>query len=452
MEYICDMNMIILENISKMYRIYKAPRDKLKEALIRSLFKSRRSFHRPFWALQDINLEIKEGTTLGIIGQNGSGKSTLLQIITGILQPTTGNLEVQGRVAALLELGAGFNKEFTGRENIFMKGSIMGIPRKEMKKRFDQIAEFADIGDFIDQPVRMYSSGMYVRLAFAGAVHVDPDILIVDEALAVGDTMFKSRCYKKMEEIQKRGKTILFVTHDIQTVKTFCNRAILLDQGRVISEGDPNTVVNEYSKLLSVREEAYLMRTSRKLMAEKVRFERTPETSSEYRYGSGDADITDFKIVDDEGNPAMVLEHGKTYTIRSTAKFHRSVKDPVMGMVIKTIKGYDVTAVSTHSANVPIGPVEIEMEVTTEFSQKICLNPGEYTLSVGVSENTETHIRPFDRRREVLAFKVVGKSKSFGQIDMGTTVKVVEKNIVTEPLSNFSSSLPLDGKGKGRVK
>src|SRR3972149_8053062 len=215
-----------IENISKVYRIYDKPQHKLKEAILRGAFRRSAAYHREFWALRDINLVIPKGETLGILGQNGSGKSTILEIIAGVLQPTTGSLEVNGRISALLELGAGFNREFTGRENVFMSGAILGISKKEMERRFDDIVSFADIGEFIDQPVKTYSSGMYVRLAFATAVQVDPDILIIDEALAVGDLNFRNRCYRKIEEIKKAGKTILFVSHDTMAVRSLCTRAI----------------------------------------------------------------------------------------------------------------------------------------------------------------------------------------------------------------------------------
>lgn len=240
------MNAVTLRNISKMYRIYDKPQYKLKEALIRALFRSQRSYHRAFWALRDINLDIPRGSTIGIIGKNGSGKSTLLQIIAGIIQPTTGTLEISGRISALLELGTGFNPEFTGRENVFMNGAIMGLKREEIEERFEDIAQFADIGDFIDQPVKIYSSGMYVRLAFACAVNVDADILIIDEALSVGDAPFQRKCFNRLNELKIAGKTIIIVSHDLHAIERHCNTGLYLNNGTVVKSGNIIDVLNAY--------------------------------------------------------------------------------------------------------------------------------------------------------------------------------------------------------------
>ncbi|MEJ2146223.1 MAG: ABC transporter ATP-binding protein [Acidobacteriota bacterium] len=237
---------IRLWKVSKKYPIYDTPSQKLAEMLTLR----RRSFHREFWALEEIDLEVEKGTTLGIIGQNGSGKSTLLQIIAGILRQSRGECVVDGSVAALLELGAGFNPEFSGRENVFMNGAINGIPQEVMRERFDDILAFAEIGEFIDQPVKTYSSGMFVRLAFAVAIHVDPDILLVDEALAVGDMIFQHRCINRIRRLKREGKTILFVTHDLQAVSQFCDRAILLDQGKKRVDSSPEEVVHAYHALV----------------------------------------------------------------------------------------------------------------------------------------------------------------------------------------------------------
>ena len=241
---------IILNHVSKKYPMYDRPAHKLLELLTLR----RKQFHREFWALREIDLQVLPGTTLGIIGPNGSGKSTLLQIVAGILQQTRGDCHVKGNVAALLELGAGFNPEFTGRENVFMSGVINGLTHREVQQRFEEIVEFAEIGQFIDQPVKTYSSGMFVRLAFSVAIHVDPDILLVDEALSVGDLIFQHRCVNRIRRLRAQGKTILFVTHDLQTMTKFCDRAVLLDQGRKIEEGSPEEVAQEYRALIFARE------------------------------------------------------------------------------------------------------------------------------------------------------------------------------------------------------
>ncbi|HNW40152.1 MAG TPA: ABC transporter ATP-binding protein, partial [Candidatus Omnitrophota bacterium] len=231
-----------IENIGKRYEIYNAPHHRL----LQTLFRGRKQFYKEFWALRDVSFEVKRGECVGIIGRNGSGKSTLLQVVTGTLEPTLGKVEVRGRVSALLELGSGFNPEFTGRENVYVNGAILGLSKAEMDKKFDEIAAFADIGEFIEQPVKIYSSGMYVRLAFAIAINVDPDILIIDEALSVGDIRFQVKCYRKLEEFREKGKTIVFVSHSSTDVVRLCNRAIWLDSGSIRKSGISKNIVEEY--------------------------------------------------------------------------------------------------------------------------------------------------------------------------------------------------------------
>lgn len=241
------MHAVKLTNISKKYNIYDRPIDRLKELVLRN----RRCFHKEFWALRELDLEIEKGTTTAIIGPNGSGKSTLLQIIAGVLQPTSGTVEANGRITAILELGAGFQLDHTGRENVMLNGLILGISEDELLIRLPHIIEFAEIGDFIDQPIKTYSSGMVVRLAFAAAVAVDPEILIVDEALAVGDERFQAKCLEKIEELRKRGTTIIFVSHNTKVVELFCNRAVLLNGGNVVTQGDVEPVIEQYHLLMS---------------------------------------------------------------------------------------------------------------------------------------------------------------------------------------------------------
>jgi ABC-type polysaccharide/polyol phosphate transport system ATPase subunit len=247
---------IRVENLNKIYKMYRSPSERFKELL----HPFKKKYHQEFQALRDINLDIKKGTTFGIIGQNGSGKSTLLQIITGIIRPTSGTVRVKGRISALLELGAGFHREFTGRENVFMQGMLMRMKREEIEKHFDEILSFADIGEFIDQPVKTYSSGMYARLAFATAINVNPDILIIDEILAVGDDTFQRRCHSKLEEFRNSGKTIIFVSHNLSEISKICNRAILLDRGNILDDGNPEDLVYAYNELSAEREKQYLQK------------------------------------------------------------------------------------------------------------------------------------------------------------------------------------------------
>jgi len=412
---------VVVRNLSKIYKIYDTPADRLKEVL--NPFK--KNYHRDFWALRDVNLEIPKGITFGIIGQNGSGKSTLLQIIAGILRPSSGHVEVKGRISALLELGAGFNKEFTGRENVFMQGAIMGISRKEMEARFQKIADFADIGHFINQPAKTYSSGMNVRLAFATAINVDPDILIVDEALSVGDAMFQRRCYRKIEEFQQAGKTIIFVSHGLGVVTSICTRALLLDKGKMVEIGESKRVVNLYTKILSEREEAYAKRLSGGQQKEPQKDERLqsasglkPQSTSEFRFGSGEAEVMDCVILDEKGEKTRILQMGHIYTVRFFVQFRKEVHAPIFGLVIKTLNGIEVGGTNTMYEGMNPGSFKFGDNVNVEFKFKSPLNPGEYALSVGTSEIEKDGIRPLDRRIDLIVFRVMGKRQFAGLIDM----------------------------------
>src|SRR6266550_580895 len=290
-------NSVRVERVAKQYRIYSHPGDRLKESLTRG----RRRWHREFWALRDVSFQVEAGTTTGIVGPNGSGKSTLLQIITGTLEPTHGSVWCEGRVAALLELGAGFNLEFTGIENVFMNAALMGLSRKETEKLLPEIKRFAEIGDFIHQPVKTYSSGMYVRLAFATAVATEPQILIIDEALSVGDAVFQHRCLRRIKELQHGGTTILFVSHDASAVKALCSRAILLNGGRIDTDGKPGDVLNRYQGLIMEREEAYDRRepigssgtldSEHSITEDEALGQLSPALRYSYRHGDGSAEV-----------------------------------------------------------------------------------------------------------------------------------------------------------------
>jgi len=426
-----DNNIAIsLDNISKKYKIYNKPQDRLKEALWWVALRRRKLYYRDFWALRDINLEIPKGTTFGIIGQNGSGKSTLLQIIASILQPTTGTFKVNGRISVLLELGAGFNKEFTGRENVFMQGAVMGISRKEMEERFDQITDFADIGVFIDQPVKTYSSGMYIRLAFAVAINVDPDILIVDEALAVGDAMFQRRCYRKIEEFQDSGKTIVFVSHAMQTVLTLCSQTMLLNNGKIIQIGRSKDVVNTYTQLLKTAEEEYLKRLKGAKKEIKIMSQdegksddrlQIPENSKEgvreFRIGSGDAEIVDVMILNRAGESITTLEKGEEYTVKFVAHIKKDIEKPVVGMHISTLTGVNITG----ALSPELKPIEKGNILTAVFKIKMAFSPGVYALGVGVAEDISTHRRPLDVRRDIMTFSVYGE-KTQGLVDIDISI------------------------------
>ena len=313
-----DNTVIKIEHISKAYKLYKRPVDRLKE----SWSLTRKNYHTDHYALQDINLEIRQGECIGIVGTNGSGKSTLLKIITGVLTPSSGSISVNGRISALLELGAGFNMEYTGRKNIYLNGTIMGYSREEMDKKLNDIIEFAEIGEFIDQPVKSYSSGMFARLAFAVAINVDPDILIVDEALSVGDIFFQAKCFRKFNEFQERGKTILFVSHDLNSVLKYCSRCLLINKGEQVALGDTADVVNIYKKILvqnsrendkSSSETAVIADPTGKSGF----WKDSMVTNKNYmEYGDGTAEIIDYGIFDDRDEIATTVLKGKEYKIR----------------------------------------------------------------------------------------------------------------------------------------
>lgn len=424
---------IRINNVSKSYRMYPAPADRMKELL----HPFGKKYHKDFWALRDVSLEVPKGTTFGIVGQNGSGKSTLLQIIAGILSPTTGSVEVSGRISALLELGAGFNKEFTGRENVFLQGAMRGISREEMEEKFDSITAFADIGHFIDQPVKKYSSGMYVRLAFACAINIDPEILIVDEALAVGDAMFQRRCYRRLEEFQKSGKTILFVSHNVGTVTSICTQAMFLDRGRVVCMGSPKEVVNAYSKALAEREAEYARKMSGGKDAAATNWtedgeDERVEGTGEFRFGAGGAELKEIELLNGNGEPTTFVEAGEPYTVRARVLFKKDMEEPVLGFMIKTLSGIELCGISTTLADAQIGSVEKNTIIEVCFKQKMSLNPGTYALTSSVAEHCNGNRIFHDRRLDVIVFKVIGNSKSFGFFNTESIVNVAATHSTDE--------------------
>jgi lipopolysaccharide transport system ATP-binding protein len=400
---------IRLTNVSKCFRRYAKPVDRLKEILLPSKGKM-----PDFWALNDINLEIEKGQTLGIIGQNGSGKSTLLQIIAGTMTPTTGSVEVHGRISALLELGSGFNPEFTGRENVFFNGRLLGLSVAEIEARFEAIARFADIGDFIDQPVKTYSSGMFVRLAFAVAVNVDPEILIVDEALAVGDILFQRKCFRQIEEMAESGVTILFVSHDLNSVLNLCDRAVILDNHQVIHEGKPHPITLAYSALMAKREAEG--QTSQAInFRHEVKPAQNGHLVGESRIGIGGAELVDVKLFDELGRATQTVRCGEKVTVRSTIHFHQEIERPIAGFKIKTLNGIAAIGQSTMGSAKPLPAVNSGTILHVEFSWHCYLTPGSYTITAGVSELTEDQrILAIDRRRDVLPLTVIGSLSAYG--------------------------------------
>lgn len=359
--------MLLIQKVSKRYPLYNRPADRLWEVL--PFFGGKR--HTDFWALRDVTLEVPEGEFLAIVGPNGSGKSTLLQIAAGILQPTTGRVVSQGRIAALLELGAGFNPEFTGRENVFLNSEILGVPRNEMERVFPRVAEFAEIDEFMDRPVKEYSTGMYVRLAFSTAINVDPKVLIVDEALAVGDAVFAARCVRKFEEMRERGVTVLFVSHDLGLVKRLADRAVLMMHGRVHRMGSPSDVVNEYTGLVHEWQ-------SRLSAGAGGRAEAA--VGGQHRHGDGTSRITGVELVGADGT----VESGQSITVRVRAEFLRACQQPMVGILVRDRLGIDVFGTNTKVEGVALGSFAAGDALEVDFTFPCLLSQQEYSLTVAV--------------------------------------------------------------------
>ncbi|SOD39850.1 ABC transporter ATP-binding protein [Nitrosovibrio sp. Nv4] len=443
---------INVRNVSKCYQIYDAPRDRLKQfiapRLQRLLRRSPKQYFREFWALRDISLEIRKGETVGIIGRNGSGKSTLLQIICGTLAPSAGSVETKGRIAALLELGSGFNPEFTGRENVYMNGAVLGLNTEEIDERFDSIVSFADIGQFIDQPVKTYSSGMSVRLAFAVQAQIDPDILIVDEALSVGDAKFQTKCFTRLKQLKERGTSILIVTHASEQIVTHCSSAILLNSGVQLETGEPRRVVNRYMDLLFGKEKcdiatprvqpgeraqaANRTKAAYQLNEAKDVFANRPGYNShEYRWGDGTASILDFYLAaDDEAYPSAITA-GQRVTLAIAVKFHCNMLRPMLGITIKTKDG--VTVSGTNSEIAGLRDLHVLLKagsvIYVESDFRCGLGPGDYFISLGVVTRENDEIIPHDRRYDSIHFVVQPHNRFYGLADLEFNMAVTEISV-----------------------
>lgn len=422
---------ILVEGVSKCYQIYDKPHHRLLQGLARG----RRNFHREFWALRDVSLSVSAGETVGIVGRNGSGKSTLLQIIAGTLTPTAGQVQVGGRVAALLELGSGFNPEFTGRENVALNAAVLGISSDEIDAKFDEIAAFADIGDFIEQPVKTYSSGMMVRLAFAVQAQLEPEILIVDEALAVGDAKFQAKCFDRLKKLRDNGTAILFVSHDSEQIVRHCSAALLLDSGKTITSGAPRTVVNHYLDLLFGREKRELDRRAEAVeetaidasgrvdLAQDVMATRRGYNPYEYRWGDGAATITDFwYAADGEEFPATV-DSGTQLHLHFGVRYNAMLVRPIFGFTVKTKDGVTVYGTNSELKSDDAVRKALDEQMTCEvrLSFPCRLPPGDYFFSVGVATRAGSDVVPHDRRYDCMHIQVVGNPDYFGIADLGVT-------------------------------
>jgi homopolymeric O-antigen transport system ATP-binding protein len=407
-----------VEGVSKLYRIYDRPNDRLKEMLTRGRWKR----HRGFWALKDISFEIEAGTTTGIIGPNGSGKSTLLQIMTGTLEPTHGTVSHEGRIAALLELGAGFNSEFTGIENIFMNAALLGFSRSETEALLPEIERFAEIGPFIHQPVKTYSSGMYVRLAFSVAISAAPQILIIDEALAVGDAVFQHRCMRRLKEMQESGVTVFFVSHDPGAVRALCSRAILLNAGSVEADGKPADVLNQYQKLIMARQEAFdsnLPDTAEAEAIEDFPPNEEPALQYTYRHGDGSAQVLRVDLLNASHRPLTLAESGEPLLVRMRLMFHTDVEDPVCGFMIRNRHGIHLYGTNTSLQELHFGPVRRGEVVEVTFSFNCWLAPDHYSIAVAAHSPDAIS---FDWLDGALFFQVMSGIQMEGVANLDATV------------------------------
>ncbi|MTK06441.1 MAG: ABC transporter ATP-binding protein [Hungatella sp.] len=430
---------LTVNNVTKIYKLYEKPIDRLKEAM--SL--THKNYHRDFYALNGISFDVKKGQTVGIIGTNGSGKSTILKIITGVLTPTTGDVQVNGVISALLELGAGFNMDYTGIENIYMNGTMMGFSRKEMDGKLQDILDFADIGDFVYQPVKTYSSGMFVRLAFALAINVEPEILIVDEALSVGDVFFQAKCYRRMEEIRKNGTTILMVTHDMGAIIKYCDRVVVLNKGNFIAEGEPGKMVDLYKKILAnqmddLNEELevgdnglYNDFSGDQAIAERSRAaaggmmkDKLTINPNRTEYGDKRAEIIDFGLLDERGNITNLLLKGERFTIKERIHFHGEIETPIFTYTIKDKRGADLTGTNTMFESSDVKSVKKGDEYVVEFTQKMTLQGGEYLLSMSCTgfENGEHVV--YHRLYDIVNITVISNKNTVGVYDMEPDVSL----------------------------
>ncbi|MBV4365394.1 ABC transporter ATP-binding protein [Erwinia sp. BNK-24-b] len=449
-------NAIEIHGVSKCFQVYDNPAKRLKQFIVprvdRALGKVPRTYHNDFWALQDISFVLPKGQTMGIVGRNGSGKSTLLQIIAGTLSPTQGNVNVNGRVAALLELGAGFNPDFTGRENVYLNASLLGLTREETDNKLDDILAFADIGHFIDSAVRSYSSGMLVRLAFAVQAQIDPEILIVDEALAVGDAKFQAKCFARLKKLKQSGTSILFVSHATEQIVTHCDRAVLLDGGLAKSVGAPKDVVNQYLDILFGKKktagdarDTVNTQIAKAAKGESERLDREINSDAkagnllnssyeqrpnynptEYRWGDAAAEILDFYLEQDGQPFPTSVDNGQSIKILFKIRFNELVVRPIFGYAVKTKEGVTLYNTNTEWQSVEIvneGKPGTEIVLSVEMDNK--MYEGDYFLSVGIaSSNIQGEIVPHDRRYDSIHI-VVGPVKKFtGLTDLNARINL----------------------------
>ena len=432
---------IEVDNVQKIYKLYDKPSDRMKEAF----GFGKKTKHKLHYALKGVDMKIYQGETVGIIGTNGSGKSTILKIITGVLNPTSGRVLVNGRISALLELGAGFNMEYNGIENVYLNGTMMGFSEKEIEAKLPEILSFADIGDYVYQPVKTYSSGMFVRLAFAVAINIEPEILIVDEALSVGDVFFQAKCYHKFEEFKKMGKTIVFVSHDLSSISKYCDRVYLLNQGNILGEGSPKAMIDTYKRVLvgqydgpeSVGEETASLLDDEDLQraaaqkadekgtdASQASMEAKGQNPNALEYGTKQAQIEEFSLTDDRGVPTNAILKGSMFTIHMRVRFMDHIPAPIFAFSVKNVIGVEITGTNTMIEKAFLDSVEPGEVKNVTFTQKMNLQGGEYLLSLGVTGYNQDTFEVYHRLYDALNITVVSDKNTVGYYDMDSETKV----------------------------
>ena len=411
---------IEVKDVQKVYKLYDRLRDRMKEA-----FGIGKKVHKLHYALNGVSLNIYRGETVGIIGTNGSGKSTILKIITGVLSPTSGEVHVNGRISALLELGAGFNQEYNGIENIYLNGTMMGFSEKEIDAKLPSILEFADIGDYVYQPVKTYSSGMFVRLAFAVAINIEPEILIVDEALSVGDVFFQAKCYHKFEEFKEMGKTIVFVSHDLNSISKYCDRVFLLNKGNLLGEGTPKEMIDAYKRVLVGQYELPESSSEADLLEDAgVQAAALGGNPNIQEYGTMQARIVDYYLTDDKGLRTLAVLKGSEYTMHMTVEFTDHIPAPIFALSLKNVQGTEITGTNSMIERAFLDSVEPGQKKEITFTQRMTLQGGEYLISLGVTGYRGDTFEVYHRLYDVLNVTVVSDKNTVGFYDMESTVVV----------------------------
>ena len=427
---------IKIENLCKNYKMFARKKDRMLETMFPMVEK-----HGVFKAMENLKLEVKKGEVLGVLGKNGAGKSTLLKMITGVVTPTSGTIQLNGKISSLLELGTAFNPELTGIENIYQHGQVMGLTPEQIEEKKPEIIEFADIGDHLYQPVKTYSSGMFARLAFACAINVDPDILIVDEVLSVGDMAFQLKCFKKFEQFKEKGKTILFVTHNISDVLRNCTRTIIIDSGKKIFDGSVKDGVERYKKIIvGLNPEESQEMTDEQILSQNKNIEgdkeKTSKENEEWKthftqnpnivdYGNGKAEVIDYGIFDVNGNYAMAIENDKEIILKSKIRFNEDVKDPIFTMTLKDFKGLEICGTNTLIEKVITGNYKKGDVVIAEFKQILNVAPGKYTLSFSCTHfDHKGELEVLNRKYDALLVEVLSMKNTVGLMNLESKIKI----------------------------